>query len=1047
MSQSMKKIYVFIGGLLAVTLSAAALGVTIDLSNQPIANVAKPALSTTNLSVSGGYLFDVRFTVRDPASGETGYNVNNYNLYNVWSGDLLSNTVNTNGVITATNWQARTKLETQNWNTERNIFTSEGSSGVKFRWTDLSASSQVLVDSAATTPTVATSSKILNWVRGSHADEVVNGGTLRTRQVTVAGTTSAYSLGDIVHSSPVYVGPPTESYTFAGYATFRANKVNRKPMVYVGANDGMLHAFIATAGATDSGKEVFAYIPNAVLGNLNKLTGTSYLTNHTYFVDGSPTAGDVCFNTCAGASDWRTVLVGGLNGGGKAIFALDVTDPAADVTNETTAASKFLWHFTDSTDLGYTFSKPIIARLTDGKWVAIFGNGYNSSSDKAVLFVVDVQTGLLIQKIITPGTGTPNGLSSPTALDTNADNIVDFVYAGDLQGNLWKFNFTAATSSGGVTVSYVSGTTGQPLVTVAQSITSAPRVAQNSQDGGYVVTFGTGRLLENGDKTDTTTNYLYGIFDRTGFTPAAGWGSSPTLKSSTVSTNLINTTYLRFIASTSTPTGTLAGWKLQLPGSTERIVNEPIIRSGRVVFTTVDPGTDFNRNWRMAIDYLTGTAPTLPFFDTNGDGVIDINDKVDHDEDTSTATLVAVGQDEALGVVSAPVAARIANDLDVIYVTHALDAIISTNPFNDPGLAGGHFDVDNFNAAAVSTCTPGVGTTTTTTIAEGNMSAAEKAAHPDPDQSTTVTFSDATTTITVKWNTKKDGTYRKDKKQITTVTTGPAAGIDKCHIHQYDDSYNVNGVNLLYSVNTNDLTGTSRGTGMTLDGDTKLRELNRSDYGLCGTKVIISLINPNPVMTIDPVTGGAVEAGRIKVNHPGLSTPINVYTTDFNALPAANRTADACTFTQLEVSFTNINALRATVPDAPQNKGGACGGATAISSKGYRDGALVIRATREDTGVVVYETALYEHLKADTLLAPYNTTADIGCGKDGESYRQYKDPTKFTGSTAGSSGTGSGVTVGGGGTGVGFSGSSGTGLGVYTGTDLGRHNWRELITY
>ena len=430
MTQLMKKSLVFLGSLSMIALPVSALGVTIDLTTQPIANVAKPALNTTNLSVSGGYLFDVRFTVRDPATGETGYDVNNYNQYNIFSGNLLANVVNTNGVITAIKWQARVTLESQNWDTGRYIFTSEGSSSVKFRWADLSSTSKNSIDSASA---LLSSSKILNWVRGSHIDETVNGGTLRTRQITVSGTTTAYSLGDIIHSSPVYVGPPTESYTFTGYAAFRSAKVNRKPMVYVGANDGMLHAFIATADQSDSGKEVFAYIPNAVLGNLNKLTNTNYINNHVYFVDGSPTAGDVCFNSCSGVSDWRTVLVGGLNGGGKSIYALDVTNPAADVTDETTAASRFLWEFTDSTDLGYTFSKPIIARLTDGTWVAIFGNGYNSTGDKAVLYVVNVQTGALIQKITTPGTGSPNGLSSPTPVDTNADNIVDFVYAGDLR--------------------------------------------------------------------------------------------------------------------------------------------------------------------------------------------------------------------------------------------------------------------------------------------------------------------------------------------------------------------------------------------------------------------------------------------------------------------------------------------------------------------------------------------------------------------------------------------------------------------------------------
>ncbi|MHB1141380.1 MAG: pilus assembly protein [Sulfuricaulis sp.] len=1037
MTQIMKRNLVILASLLAIIVPVTVFSVTtINLASQPIGNVAKPALSTANLSVSGGKLFDVRFTVRDPASGEIGYSAANYNVNNIWSGDLLANAVDTSGVITALKWQARVKLEAQNWDTERKIFTSGGGSGVLFRSANLTTASLLsTIDSNATT-----AGKIVNWVRGSHTDEVVNGGTLRTRQITVSGTTTGYSLGDIVHSSPVYVGAPSESYTFANYAAFRSNKVNRVPMVYVGANDGMLHAFNATVDQTDSGKEVFAYVPNPVLGSLYKLTGTSYLTNHAYFADGSPTAGDVCFSSCSSASDWHTVLVSGLNGGGKAIFAIDVTDPVADMTTETVAASKFLWQFTDTSDLGYTFSKPEIARLPDGTWVAIFGNGYNSTNDSAVLFVVNIQTGALIQKITTPGTGSPNGLSSPTLLDTNADNVVDYVYAGDLQGNLWKFNFTAASAaSGGVTISYSNN----PLVKVAQDISSAPKVAQNLQDGGYLVAFGTGRLLESGDKTDTTTNYMYGIFDRSGYTPSTGWGSSPNLKESTVSTNLINTTYLRFILNTTTPSGTLAGWKLRMPSSTERIINEPIIRSGRVTFTTVDPGTQFNRNWRMGIDYLTGAAPAIPFFDTNGNGVIDINDKVDHDEDSSTPTLVAIGQDEALGVVSSPVAARIAGNLDVVYVTHAVDAIISTNPFNDPGLSGGHFDVDNFDAVGVSTCTPGTGTTTTTDVTEANMTNAEKTAHPAPDQSTVTTTSGSTTTTT-QWNTKKDDSYRVGKKKITTVTTAPATGIAKCHIHQYDDSYNVNGINMIKSVNTYDMDSALIGTGLVSD---KLRELDRSDYGLCSVPVIISLVNPDPVMTVDPVTGGAVEAGRIKLNHSGLTTPIDVYTTGFNALPAADRTSTGCGFTQLSVSFTNINALRATEPGAAQNKAGSCGGASAVSSKGYRDGALVIRATRVDTGVVVYETAIYEHLKADTLLAPYDSTAVIGCGADAEQYRQYKDPTKFVGSTPGSSGTGTGVTVGGGGSGVGFSGSAGTGRGVYTGTDLGQHNWRELILF
>ncbi|MBI5612484.1 MAG: hypothetical protein HY942_05405, partial [Gammaproteobacteria bacterium] len=712
-----------------------------------------------------------------------------------------------------------------------------------------------------------------------------------------------------------------------------------------------------------------------------------------------------------------------------------------------------------------TFGKPAIARLSDGTWAAIFGNGYNSTGDKAELFVVNILTGALIQKITTPGTGTPNGLASPTPLDTDSNHVVDYVYAGDLQGNIWKFNFTAATASGGVTISFGDN----PLMqNIGQEITTAPKVAQNPVDGSYIVAFGTGKLLEDSDRTDTTTNYMYGIFDRANYTPATGWGSSPKLNVSTVFSQVdgVPPVFLRFIENTSTVgSGTLAGWALRLPNSTERVVNDPIIRSSRVTFTTVQPGVDFNQNWRMGVDYLTGKAPGVPYFDTNGDGLINNADKVDHDDDAGTAALVAIGQDEALGVVSGPVAARIANELDVVYVTHAEDAIITVNPFQDPGLKGGHFDVDNFNAVAVSTCTPGSGTTTKTDVTEKSMSTAEKTAYPFPDQTAIVTGPTGGVTVTTKMNTQKNGTLKKDKKQITTVTVTAGVGIAKCHVHQYDDQYNVNGVNLLYSVNTYDLDGTKRGTGLTLDGDTNLRELDRSDYGLSDVEVIISLVNPDPVMTtnppvfnkvtrnFDPVPGD-VDPGLIKFNRAGLGAPISVYTSAwkglpaFNDLPPADRTAKVSDITQLEVSFTNINALRATVPDAPQNKGGTCGGVTGFNAKGkYRDGALVIRASRADTGEVVYETALYEHLKVDTLLAEYQAGAKVGCGEDAENLRQYKDPDKFVGADPGAGGAGTGVTVGGGGEGVGFSGTAGTGRGVYTGIDLGQHNWRELLLF
>ena len=1008
--------------LIGLIIPVVAYATHISLSTQPIGNVAGPALSSANLASGSGQLFDIRFTSRDPLSTETTiYDADEHTTDHIWSGNLISTDVDTSGVLSSTiNWEARVTLETQNWDTGRYIFTSDGSTtGIKFRWADLkTASLAATVDSV--TPLSDTTSPIVDWLRGDHTNEVVNSGTLRTRQFKKATVLSNYSLGDIIHSSPAYVSKPDESYTFNDYAGFRTDQVNREEMVYVGSNDGMLHAFRAS-----DGKEVFAFIPNAVLGNLSTLSGTSYLTQHKYLVDGSPTAGDVCFDSCASKSDWRTVLVGGLNGGGKTIYALNITDPVTAVADdETKAKDLFMWEFTDAADLGYTYAQPKIVRLSDGTWVAIFGNGYNSTNENAVLFVVNIQTGALIQKI-TVNTGT-NGLSTPVLLDIDSDHDVDYVYAGDLKGNMWKFDFTSATSSGGVTVSY----SGSALGNVGQPITSKPEV-RTLDSGGYGVYFGTGKLLEASDTSDKTLYGLYMLIDRSSFTPSGGWGSTPNLVVHTLEDSPFGITYLRTINDTTTPTtGTIAGWKVELPGQKtspggERIINNLIVRSGRVMVTTVDPTVQYNRNWRIGVDATTGGAPGSPYFDIASDplgtfkggpdGIIDSYDLFDHDDDGAggTPTIVPIGQDEALGVVSGPVAARIVNDLDVIYVTHEQDVIITSNPFNDPGLAGGHFDVDNFNAVNVEYCSKTVKGTFSTT--------------------------------------------------------------EKCHVHQFDDDYNVNGINLLKSVDTYNLLGVNIGKGL-ITGEAqingkgevtgKLRESDADDTKICNKWVTINIVNPDPAMTTDPgildpetgiISGGGddVEPARIKFKIAGQTlidmyvVPFDTQTASFNGLPTANRTAKACDIEVFEISFENINALRATEPGAVQNKKGDCPD-TGLPG-GYRDGAIVIRATsangfsQSDEGKVLYETAVYEHLKEDTLIVPDGVTVNIGCGGNGEDLRQYKDPSKFTGATAGTGGTGSGVTVGGGGTGVGFSGSSGTGGGIYSGTYLGEQNWREIL--
>jgi len=286
----------------------------------------------------------------------------------------------------------------------------------------------------------------------------------------------------MVNSSPIYVGKPRARYpdnwgsgapeSSVSYSAF-ATSSTRVPMVYVGANDGMLHGFNA-----DTGKELIAYIPNEVYPRLSALTSPTY--SHKFYVDGSPTVADAFFD-----NQWRSVLVGGLNRGGQAIYALDITNPAS--MDET----KVLWEFSDNIDndaagdagtefaLGYTYSKPAIVRLHNGKWAAIFGNGYNntvndgsrSTTGHAVLYIVDLEDGSVIRKINTKaGTQTaPNGLATVTPVDVDGDFIIEYVYAGDLQGNMWKFDLTDTTpSSWGV--AYGTAASPQPLFVAKDSL-------------------------------------------------------------------------------------------------------------------------------------------------------------------------------------------------------------------------------------------------------------------------------------------------------------------------------------------------------------------------------------------------------------------------------------------------------------------------------------------------------------------------------------------------------------------------------------------------
>ncbi|RZJ02170.1 MAG: hypothetical protein EOP39_23200, partial [Rubrivivax sp.] len=319
-------------------------------------------------------------------------------------------------------------------------------------------------------------------------------------------------LGDIVNSQPAYVKEPTQNYQDAGYQAFRNANKTRAPMIYVGANDGMLHAFNAprTADTSTQGKEAWAYVPRAVMGNMFRLADTEYEfeSKHRFFVDGSPIVGDI--KDANDGGNWKTLLVGGLNKGGKGYYALDVTDPASP---------KGMWEFdltttcfdasaagTQSGDcgLGYTFGKPVITKLADGTWVVLVTSGYNNVNTGAgepdigagFLYVINASTGKLMQRIATGAgsAGTPANMRDVNTYVANValDNTALRVYGGDMLGNVWRFNINKVDADNnpapsatllGKTLS--SGGAVQPITT---------NIELAEINGDTMVFVGTGRL-------------------------------------------------------------------------------------------------------------------------------------------------------------------------------------------------------------------------------------------------------------------------------------------------------------------------------------------------------------------------------------------------------------------------------------------------------------------------------------------------------------------------------------------------------------------------
>ncbi|MDH5535109.1 MAG: PilC/PilY family type IV pilus protein, partial [Betaproteobacteria bacterium] len=591
---------------------------------------------------------------------------------NDWSGQILAFPVLANGTVSTTpDWDAGQVINSQAASS-RVVLTFNDTTtvrdGVAFRWPANPASptaseiSLNLVTALNTAPTTfindGRGQQRLDYLRGDPAQEGATATSFRQRPTS--------KLGDIVNSDPNFVGVPNAGIADAAYDTFRLAYASREPVIYVGGNDGMLHGFNAGTGV-NAGKEVLAYVPSKTHAHLSKLTSRTYI--HRYFVDGSPEARDALV-----ASTWRTVLVGGMNAGGQGVFALDVTDPST--FSEGNAANIVMWEFTDADDpdLGYTFGKPAIRKMANGRYAAVVSGGYNNSegdgnasaTGRAVMFILFLEGPTGPNRTWVPNVdyikldsavgsvGTPNGFAAPLVADVDGSGTADFIYAGDLRGNVFKFDVRSTTAANWtLATNRVLLFTARDAGGVAQPITSPVEAVLHPSGQGFVVTFGTGKYLEPMDPNPPYQEQTqYGIWDKNDGPATVSGQTTITGRS-----QLLQQTFISGVTATggtfyvisqnqpdwstdnTPPTANDAptkhvGWYLDLapPNVGTRVVFRPVVQSGRLIFTTLIPSSSTcqfgGTSDLWAIDPVSGGRIDAPVFDTNNDGALNNADMV-----------------------------------------------------------------------------------------------------------------------------------------------------------------------------------------------------------------------------------------------------------------------------------------------------------------------------------------------------------------------------------------------------------------------------------
>jgi len=634
-----------------------------------VSDAMKDALS--NISDRIGSAASVAFNTTTLTGSSAVYLAQFNSSNNKWSGDLLSFPLDsiTGSVSSSFNWTAATVLEARsNPESTRKIFTYNGSDGVPFTWDNLTTGQQadlrINPDNSVESDVNAPIAKArLAFLRGDDTNEADNSGTYSFR-------IRSKLLGDIIHSDPVFVGSPELSWpdtspfpSVSGttYDDFKAGA--RTEIVYVGSNDGMLHAFNASDGS-----EEFAFIANSFFSSTLATEGLHYLTDpnytHRYYADMPSTVSDVYIDTGAGDA-WHTVLIGGGRAGGKGLFALNITDPSQFIEDTAHAANLVLWEFDDSddADMGFTYSKPSIAMMNNDRWAAIFGNGYNSTGDgTASLFIVFLDGGLdgtwtlgsdyikittevgsIVSNNCSNASSDCNGLSTPQIVDMDGDSVVDRIYAGDLKGNMWVFDVTGNDPAGWD--SAYKTNTPKPLFTASHSstvqpITNRPILAIHPSslggDPDVLVFFGTGQYLTSGDISNTETQSFYGVWDN---------GAHSLTPTDLVEQTFLNLAFqdesdvnissqIRVLTDNAVDyAGADNGWVINLTiDSGERVIVDPDLRGDLVFFNTWIPDSNpcnaGGSGVLMSVKQLNGGRPDTPAFDLNNSGTVDSSDYV-----------------------------------------------------------------------------------------------------------------------------------------------------------------------------------------------------------------------------------------------------------------------------------------------------------------------------------------------------------------------------------------------------------------------------------